>query len=90
VAIRSGQKLILDRIKFLYSKIFRKIQKFSVKTFLTEYLVGLIFAIFVIKGAYKISFAKALLVWIFHVIAEAIAIVIGVTTFAGALFQMFH
>lgn len=53
------------------------------------FIVGLTFAIFVIKGTYNTSFGKALVAWVFCVISEIVAIGIGVTTFAGALFQGF-
>ena len=51
------------------------------------FFVGLILVVFVIKGAYDTNFGKALLVWIFHLLAEIAAIVIGLLTFAGVLMQ---
>jgi len=51
------------------------------------FLIGLILVIFVIKGAYDTNFGKALLVWVFHLLAEIAAIIIGILTFAGALIQ---
>ncbi len=51
------------------------------------FLIGLVLVIFVIKGAYDTNFGKALLVWLFHLLAEIAAIVIGVLTFAGVLVQ---
>jgi hypothetical protein len=48
-------------------------------------VLGLLFSIFVIKGVFSTSFGKAFLVWIFHVIAQILAVVIGVMTFAGVL-----
>ena len=49
------------------------------------FFIGLILVIFVIMGAYNTSFGKALLVWLFHLLAEIAAIVIGILTFAGVL-----
>ena len=54
------------------------------------FIIGLFFAILVIKASYSTSFGKALLVWIFHIIAEIIAIIIGVMTFAGGLLVAFQ
>ena len=54
------------------------------------FMIGLFFAILVIKASYSTSFGKALLVWIFHVVAEIIAIIIGVMTFAGGLLVAFQ
>ncbi|RTZ93681.1 MAG: hypothetical protein DSY91_01655 [Deltaproteobacteria bacterium] len=51
------------------------------------FVIGLILVIFVIMGAYDTSFGKALLVWLFHLLAEIAAIIIGVLTFAGILIQ---
>ncbi len=51
------------------------------------FLIGLILVIFVIMGAYDTHFGKALLVWLFHLLAEIAAIVIGILTFAGILVQ---
>lgn len=49
------------------------------------FIIGLILSIFVIQGAFKTTFGKALLAWIFHVIAEIIAVMIATATFAGVL-----
>ena len=54
------------------------------------FIIGLFFAILVIKASYSTSFGKALLVWVFHIIAEIIAIIIGVMTFAGGLLVAFQ
>ncbi|MFP4647521.1 MAG: hypothetical protein ACLFN4_07865 [Candidatus Acetothermia bacterium] len=48
-------------------------------------VVGLVFAIFIIKGIYETGFAKALLAWISCVLAQILAVAIGSATFAGAL-----
>lgn len=52
------------------------------------FVIGLILSIFVIQGAYKTTFGKALLAWIFHVLAEIIAILIATATFAGVLLTL--
>ena len=49
------------------------------------FIIGLIIAVFVIKGIYETSFGKAFVAWIFCVIAEVIAIAKGTMTFATAL-----
>lgn len=49
------------------------------------FIIGLILSIFVVQGAFKTTFGKALLAWIFHVIAEIIAILIATATFASIL-----
>ncbi len=54
------------------------------------FIIGLFFAILVIKASYSTSFGKALLVWIFHIIAEIIAIIIGAMTFASGLLVAFQ
>ncbi|MDP6438878.1 MAG: hypothetical protein QGH74_04510 [Candidatus Brocadiia bacterium] len=50
------------------------------------FVLGLIFAVFVIQGVYGTSFARALVVWIFNVIAQVLALVIALVTFGAALF----
>lgn len=49
------------------------------------FIIGLVLSIFVIQGAFKTTFGKALLAWVFHVIAEIITILIATMTFAGIL-----
>ena len=46
-------------------------------------VIGLILAILVIRGAFETSTGKALLVWIFEIIATVVAIVIGTMLAAG-------
>lgn len=50
-------------------------------------IIGLILTIFAIKAIFSTTFGKAALVWVFHIIAEIIAIIIGLVTFAGAFFR---
>lgn len=52
------------------------------------FVIGLILTIFAIKAIYATTFGKAVLVWVFHIIAEIIAVIIGILTFAGALFAV--
>jgi hypothetical protein len=73
-------------ITWFISLVFSVVPVFG--TFL-GFIIGLFFAILVIKASYNTSFGKALLVWIFHIIAEIIAIIIGVMTFASGLFVFF-
>jgi hypothetical protein len=49
------------------------------------YCLGIIFAIFVIQGVFGIRFAKALLVWLFYIIAQFIAVLLVGFIFGGAL-----
>lgn len=42
------------------------------------FVIGLIISIFVIKGIYKITFGRALLVWIFNVVAQVLVILIAI------------
>lgn len=48
------------------------------------FLLGLILTIFFIQRIYKTTFGKACLVWVFHILAEAVAILLAILTFAGA------
>ena len=54
------------------------------------FLIGLGLALLVIKAAYETDYGKALLVWLFHLVAEVIAIIIAIFTFAGALLNLFR
>lgn len=51
------------------------------------FIIGLVLVIFVVMGAYDTTFGKALLVWLFHLLAEIAAIAIGAFTFAGVLMR---
>jgi len=53
------------------------------------FIVGLFLALLAIKGVYNTSFAKALLVWIFNILAQVAAIIIGFLFFAGAIMAAF-
>lgn len=54
------------------------------------FLIGLLLALLAIKGAYHTTLGKALLVWILHLIAQVVAVVVGLLTFASALLAMFE
>lgn len=69
-------------ITWLFSLIFTQIE--GVVTII-GFIIGLLLTIFVIKAAYGTSFGRALLVWIFHIIAEVIALVFGMLIFANLL-----
>ncbi len=53
------------------------------------FIIGLAASLLVIKVAFETSFGKAFLVWIFHVLAEVVAVFLAVVTFAGALLSFF-
>jgi len=48
-------------------------------------IIGLILTIIVIKAAFSTSFGKALLVWIFQVLSEAIAVFLGFMLFSFSI-----
>jgi hypothetical protein len=50
---------------------------------LVGFFIGLVLSILVIKGAFDTTTGKALLVWIFEIIAAFVAIVIGTMLAAG-------
>ena len=61
---------------------------FSVVPFigtLVGFVVGLLLTLAIIKMVLAISFGRAFLVWIFHIVAQIAAIVLAIVTFAGAL-----
>jgi len=49
------------------------------------FFLGIIFSIFVIQGVFGIRFAKALIVWLFYVIAQFVAVLLVGFVFGGAL-----
>ena len=67
-------------VSFLVSIIFHFIPLFGD---LVGFAIGLILSILVIKGAFETSTGKALLVWVFEIIAAVVAIVIGTMLAAG-------
>jgi len=52
---------------------------------LVGFLAGLLLSAFVIQAVFDTSLEKALLVWVFHLLAEILVIVIALATFAGGL-----
>lgn len=52
------------------------------------FLLGLFFSILIIMWAFDTSFFKALLVWIFNIIAVIIAVAITALLTAGSLFML--
>jgi hypothetical protein len=52
--------------------------------FIIGFIVGLFLTIIIIKAAYSTSFGKALLVWIFGVIAEIIALLLALIVISAA------
>lgn len=52
---------------------------------LLGFIIGLFLSIFVIKAAFDTSFGKAVLVWIFDVIAKVVAVMIATVLVAGSL-----
>lgn len=54
------------------------------------FILGAIIVIFIIKAAFEINtLGKALLVWIFYLIAQGITIFIALLIFGGALIDLF-
>lgn len=53
------------------------------------FFVGLLFSIGIIKSIFNTTGGKAFLVWIFNIVAQVIAIIIAIATFASALGNMF-
>jgi hypothetical protein len=51
----------------------------------TGFVLGLLVSLLIIKSFFSVSFGKAFLVWIFHVLAQVAAIVLAALTFAGAI-----
>jgi hypothetical protein len=50
-------------------------------------VVGILLSMVVIKSVFATSFGRAFLVWIFNALGQAVAVVVAVLTFAGALFS---
>lgn len=73
-------------VSWFVSAIFSVVPVFGT---LVGLILGLIFSIFVIQSAFKTSFGRAILVWVFHIVAEVVAIAIGLATFAGVLVSAF-
>jgi hypothetical protein len=42
------------------------------------FIIGLVLTLFIIKSAFNITFGKALLIWIFYIIAEAATVAVGI------------
>lgn len=55
---------------------------------LLGFLVGLFFSLLVIKSVYGTGLVRALLVWVFHIFAEILAILIGLLIFGGTLYHL--
>ncbi len=51
------------------------------------YLAGLLFSILIIMWAFDTSFIKALLVWVFNIVAVIIAVAVTAMITAGSLFM---
>lgn len=49
------------------------------------WLIGILISIFVIRGIFGIGFGKALLVWIFAVAAQIIAVILGLVILGGGV-----
>lgn len=52
---------------------------------LIGFVLGVVVSIFVIQGIFDVRFGKALLVWVFYVIAQLVAVVLVAVLFGGAL-----
>lgn len=49
------------------------------------FVLGLVLSVFVIKGAFDTGFGKALLVWVFYVIAQLLAVLFATMIAASSL-----
>lgn len=49
------------------------------------FLIGLALTILVLQASYNTSFGKAFLLWIFNVVAQIIAVILGAMLFSGVL-----
>ena len=50
------------------------------------FIIGLFLTIIVIKAAFSTSFGKALLVWIFQILSQAVAVLLGFVLFSFSIF----
>ena len=53
------------------------------------FLLGHLVCLWILQAIFDTTFGKAFLAWIFHFVAQVIAIIIGVLTFAGGLMGLF-
>jgi len=49
------------------------------------FLIGLALTILVLQASYNTSFGKAFLLWIFNVVAQILAVILGAMLFSGLL-----
>lgn len=54
------------------------------------FVAGLILTILVIRGIYEITFGRALVVWIFSLVAEGLAIFVAFLIFGSVILSVFH
>jgi hypothetical protein len=52
------------------------------------FILGLIVSLLIIKSMFNVPFGQAFLVWIFHALAQGVAIFIAVLTFAGGILAL--
>ena len=52
------------------------------------FILGLGVSLLIIKSMFNVSFGQAFLVWVFNVIAQGIAILIALLTFAGGILAL--
>jgi|Deesub1362A_J573_1020465.scaffolds.fasta_scaffold03592_7 hypothetical protein len=50
---------------------------------LLGWAIGTLMVIFVIKGVYGVALGKALLVWVFHLVAQVITVLVVLSVLAG-------
>ena len=53
------------------------------------FFIGLLSCVWILMTIFKTTFGKAFLAWILHFVAQVIAIIIGLFTFAGGLASIF-
>jgi hypothetical protein len=49
------------------------------------FFLGIVFSVFVIQGVFKVRFTKALIVWLFYIVAQVVAVLLVGLAFGGAL-----
>jgi len=49
------------------------------------FAIGLLLSVFIIKGFYRTSFIRAMVPWLFFLVSQALALLIGTEMFIGGL-----
>jgi hypothetical protein len=51
------------------------------------FIIGLAASLLIVKAVFDTTLARAFLVWVFHLLAQILALFLALLTFAGALFS---